>query len=73
MYENLKVEEKNFIKERVSIPNPNIVYEHILKLHKILRDDMHRLQFLPVLYNAVANTDNELETEEEEEEKTLDT
>lgn len=64
MCENLKAEEKIFTEERVNVPSPYLVHEHIFKLHKLLRDETYRLQFLPILYNTMVNADSELEAEE---------
>ncbi|XP_014480134.1 PREDICTED: gem-associated protein 5 isoform X2 [Dinoponera quadriceps] len=64
-YKNLKLEERNFVEERVSVPNPQIIRKRILDLYEMLHDDTHRTQVLPASCNIEANTDSEVKTEEE--------
>lgn len=43
---DLKLEKKNFIEDRVSTPDPNLVRNQAFDLSKILRDDANQQRFL---------------------------
>lgn len=46
---NLKLDKRNFVEERICAVDPNLIYNQAQELSKILRDEMNRSRFLEIL------------------------